>query len=233
MNVGSVYEQVSALLDDYLEPLGMTVARGPLRAAGELTRGIIWTGSVQLTNAARQEARDPKRLARIVKRLSHHFGKRKWDHRDWAARILAEQVRHVQEDDLIPIDATELAKPYARHMQYQCTIRDASRPGHPLVPGYWCWGAYVWKPQDNSLRPLMLRPYSTQQPHFRSENDQWDKYAWRLRQATAGKGIWVSDRGADRPDVLSAWLRCLLYLVVLAIVVRCRQRIGAYEFLHP
>jgi len=53
----------------------------------------------------------------------------------------------------------------------------------------------------------MLRPYSTHQPHFRSENEVWTQFFWMLRQATGGRGIWLSDRGGERPEVLSAWRR--------------------------
>jgi hypothetical protein len=207
MDVGTVYEDVSARLADYLEALGMRPVRGPLRVMGELVRGILWTGSVQLTNAARLRATSPARLARIVKQYSQHFASRKWDHRDWAAQILARQVRDLQAEDLLPLDGTELAKPYSRHLEHQCTVKDSSRPGKPLVQGYWVWGAYLWRPRDNSLRPLMLRPYSQKMPGFRSENDCWDRYAWTLRQATGGKGVWLYDRGGDRPEVLSSWLR--------------------------
>lgn len=207
MNVGTVYENVSALLDEYLEALGMGPPRGPLRAMGDLVRGILWSGSVQLSNAARLRADSSARLARIVKQLSGHLGSRKWDHRDWASAILARQVRDLQDEDLLPLDGTELAKPYARCLQYQCTVKDASSPGDPLVPGFWVWGAYLWKPDRRSLRPVMLRPYSQNSPDFRSENHCWDQYAWMLRQATGGKGIWLYDRGGDRPEVLASWLR--------------------------
>jgi hypothetical protein len=108
---------------------------------------------------------------------------------------------------LIPIDVTDFAKPYARRMQYQCTVRDASRRDEPLVNGYWCWGAYHWQPEQAILSPLMLRPYSSQTPDFLSENDQWQRYLWTLREATGGKGIWLHDRGGDRPEILSAFLR--------------------------
>jgi hypothetical protein len=105
------------------------------------------------------------------------------------------------------LDGTELAKPYAHHLEYQCRVKDSSSPGDPLVQGYWVWGAYLWRPDREILRPLMLRPYSQNMPSFRSENDCWDRYAWTLRQATGGKGIWLYDRGGDRPEVLSSWLR--------------------------
>jgi len=206
MDVGSVYRDFSAWVDEYLEPFGMGVTAGPLRAARELTRGIVFTGSVQLTNAARLMAQTPARLARIVKRLSLHLGDPHWNHQEWAKAVLHQQARLVREEDLIPIDATELAKPYSHALQYLCTVRDASRVGDPLVSGYWCWGAYHWDVQSSALTPLMLRPYSTHQPYYRSENDEWRKFFWQLRQATEGRGIWLSDRGGDRPDILSALL---------------------------
>ena len=207
MDVGKVYAKTSALLDEYLEDLGMGAAtQGPLRAVGELTRGIIWTGSVQLTNAARRVAHTPEQLAHAVDRISHHLQTPRWNHEAWASAILAEQARHIEPDSLIPIDGTELAKPYAHHMQYQCVVKDASRPGDPLVAGYWCWGAYHWQGQQDILCPLMLRPYSPNQPHYVSENDLWRIYLRRLHQATGGRGIWLHDRGGDRPDILSELL---------------------------
>jgi hypothetical protein len=53
----------------------------------------------------------------------------------------------------------------------------------------------------------MLRPYSPNQPGYRSENDLIGRWFWTLRQATGGRGIWLIDRGADRPEILSALLR--------------------------
>ena len=207
MNAAVVYQRVSALLRDYLHSLGMDLPSGPLRAAAELTAGMVWTGSVQLTNAARLFARTAGQLEHAVKRLSEHLANPCWDHREWAGEVLAEQTRHVQDDDLIPMDATELAKPYARKMQYVCLVKDASRVGDPLVSGYWCWGAYHWSVRRETLNPLMLRPYSTLQPRYLSENDLVLQWMWTLRESTAGRGIWVIDRGADRPAILSGLLR--------------------------
>jgi hypothetical protein len=73
MNAAGVYRRVSALLDDYLHPFGMSASAGPLRAVAELTVGIVWTGSVQLSNAARLFARTPGELEHAVKRLSQHL----------------------------------------------------------------------------------------------------------------------------------------------------------------
>ena len=206
-HVGNAYGRVASLLREYVRPLGMLCEAGPLRVMRELTAGIVFTGSVQLTNAARLFAATPGQLARAVERIGGHLSDASWDHREWAGSVLRMQADAVGEDDLIPIDGTELAKPYARRMQYRCTVKDASRAGDPLVTGYWCWGAYHWDVGHETLNPLMLRPYSPNQPDFRSENDLIDRWLWTLRQATAGRGIWLIDRGADRPEVLSALLR--------------------------
>jgi len=207
MRAGNAYQQISALLRDYLHPLGMLVESGPLRVLRELTFGIVFTGSVQLTNAARLFARTSNQLEKALERMSEHLSDPNWNHGEWAATVLAEQARHVEDDDLIPMDGTELAKPYARRMQYLCTVRDASRLGDPLVNGYWCWGAYHWGVEQGTLNPLMLRPYSTRQPRYMSENDLILRWMWTLREATAGRGIWLIDRGGDRPEVLSGLLR--------------------------
>lgn len=206
-HVENAYRQVASLLREYVRPLGMLCEAGPLRVFRELTAGIVFTGSVQLTNAARLFALTPNQLAKAVERMSAHLADPSWDHRDWAGAVLHQQADALAEDDLIPIDGTELAKPYARHMQHQCIVKDASRVGDPLVNGYWCWGAYHWSVEHATLNPLMLRPYSPNQPEYRSENELITRWFWTLRQATAGKGIWLIDRGADRPEILSPLLQ--------------------------
>jgi len=218
MSAGSVYRRVSAFLRDYLKPLGMLVERGTLRVLRELTTGIVFTGSVQLTNAARLFVKNDNQLADAVERMSNHLANARWDHREWAGAVLHQLANVVEEDDLIPLDGTELAKPYARRMQYVGTVKDASRVGDPLVSGFWCWGAYHWSPTYDTLNALMLRPWSTFQPRFLSENDLIIRWMWTLREATAGRGIWLIDRGADRPEILSALLR-----VQKRWIVRLRQ----------
>ena len=106
-------------------------------------------------------------------------------------------------------------------MQYLCTVKDASRVGDPLVNGYWCWGAYHWGVKHSTLNPLMLRPWSTMQSEFRSENELICRWFWTLREATGGRGIWLIDRGADRPEILSALLRVQKRWIVW--IVRLRE----------
>ena len=82
---------------------------GPLRVMRELTTGIVFTGSVQLTNAARLFCTTANQLSGAIERMGHHLEDESWDHRDWAGAILHQQAGFVEEDDLIPIDGIELA----------------------------------------------------------------------------------------------------------------------------
>lgn len=207
MDAKDAFHCTSALLRDYLERFDMCTSRGPLRALGNLVSGILWTGSVQLTNAARLLADTPLRLAHEADRLSLQLENRHWDHREWMAAVLQSLADQVQPDDLIPIDGTDLAKPYARRMQWQCTVQDASRPYKPLVQGYWCFGSYAWKPTAEMLHSLILRPWSQNAPGFVSENDCIDRWFWSIHQALGDKGIWLMDRGFDRPEIFTSLLR--------------------------
>ena len=90
MDAKDAYQRTSALLDDFLDPLGMLHARGPLRAMGDLVRGILWSGSVQLSNACRIIAQSANELAYEVDRLSVQLANRKWDHREWMAATKAD-----------------------------------------------------------------------------------------------------------------------------------------------
>ena len=135
MDDKDVYSRLSGLLNDDLKPWGRLRGRGPLRVLRELTHGIVFTGSVPLSNAARLWAGDAGQLRHGVERLSEALADRGGDPREWAAGVLRRSAEEVQEDDLIPIDATKLAKPYARHMQY--ALRWRAEDGKRLLGQIW------------------------------------------------------------------------------------------------
>jgi hypothetical protein len=220
-------QRVEALLRDHCRSSRLQGKAGLPRVLEELIAGIVFAGSVQLTNAARRFARTPARLEKAVKRMSEHLSDPRADHLGWQRSLEAYQGGFVQELDVIAVDATELAKPYARHMEYQCTVLDSSikikagmhRSGEePLVPGYWVLGAYHWQERPRILSPLLLMPYSQELPGFLSENDCWQKGFFALRQAAGGRGVWVIDRGGDRPEIFKS-----LLLLQKRWIVRLRE----------
>ncbi len=224
MSAGSTWQRLESSLADYCSAVDLQGKPGLNRALLEVVQGIVFGGSVQLTNAARLYCHDAGELHGAGKRLSARLSDPKVDHHPWLKRLWAYQAGFVKELDPIAIDATELAKPYARHMEHQCLVRDASGKAKaggeeaPLVPGYWVLGAYHWQEQGRILSPLMLVPYSQTMPGFKSENDCWQKAFYDLKAATEGRGVWVIDRGADRPEVY----RPLLLIQPRRWIVRVR-----------
>lgn len=224
MSAGSTWQRLESSLADYCSAVDLQGKPGLNRALLEVVQGIVFGGSVQLTNAARLYCHDAGELHGAGKRLSARLSDPKVDHHPWLKRLWAYQAGFVKELDPIAIDATELAKPYARHMEHQCLVRDASGKAKaggeeaPLVPGYWVLGAYHWQEQGRILSPLMLVPYSQTMPGFKSENDCWQKAFYDLKAATEGRGVWVIDRGGDRPEVYRP-----LLLIQPRWIVRVRQ----------
>jgi len=173
----------------------------------ELVAGTVFTGSIQLTNAARLFARTSRQLERAVERMSQHLADPHWDHRPLQTVLLDQQAQELDDDTLIAIDLTDLAKPYARHMEHLAIVRDASDLKTRRVPGYWCFQAYRFDADREHLAPMMVFPFSQNQPEFRSENQVLREAFWPIRQATGGRGVWVMDRGFDRREVIEPLLR--------------------------
>jgi hypothetical protein len=224
MIAGSVLHRTEAMLRDYCRQVDLKGKPGLERVLQELVEGIVFCGSTQLTNAARRSCASPEALGHAVKRMSEHLSNPRVDHHPWLRTVQQYHGSFVGALDPIAVDATELAKPYARHLQFQCTVRDASgrakAGGHdePLVPGYWVLGAYHWQEGLRTICPLLLMAYSQAAPGFLSENDCWQKGFHALRQATGGRGVWVLDRGNDRPEVFKT-----LLLVQERWIVRLRD----------
>jgi hypothetical protein len=106
--------------------------------------------------------------------------------------------------ELIAVDISDLSKPYARKLEHLDWVRDGSRK--TLTPGYWLYEAWHIDGSGQPL-PLQLFPYSTKEPQFISENQEWLDGLWELMDALGGKGILMIDRGADRWKLMRELLR--------------------------
>src|SRR5438874_13692765 len=98
-HVANAYGRVWSSLREYVRPLGMLCEAGPLRVMRELTAGIVFTGSVQLTNAARLFATTRNQLAGAVERMGGHLADEKWDDRGWVGAGLPPQAAAVGQDE--------------------------------------------------------------------------------------------------------------------------------------
>jgi hypothetical protein len=172
----------------------------------ELVPGILASGSLRLSEIARTLVDRQSQMKGMEKHLSCQLASGHWDHRPLADALLADQAREVQQETVIPIDFSDLAKPYGRKLEYIDRVSDRSDPDHRTRPGYWVFEAYRAEGSDR-LAPLLLTLFSNQEPGFRGQNVLFDEKAFCLRRALDGRGIWVLDRGFDGRECILTLLR--------------------------
>lgn len=133
----------------------------------------------------------------------------RWRHDAPIDRYLRAWAAKVQPDTPLILDLCDLAKPRATTLKYLALVRDGSardRDDRPrLVNGYWCLEAYAYWGKGR-ITPLLLHPYSVEDPAVKGENAVILDRVDRLMAATGGKGVLVMDAGADRDHLLLPWI---------------------------
>ncbi len=150
-------------------------------------------------------------LKKTEERLSRHLGKKGIDESIGRA-IAHEGAKHIGKDTLVVIDPTDIRKLYARKMPYLATIRDGSRKEWGV--GYWACAAVACESGGRRIVPLHLRLWSCEAPEFTSENDQIMKVVATICEAAKKRGIYVIDRGGDRPDFFKTFLNNELRFII-------------------
>lgn len=169
----------------------------------EATFGTLMSGSLVVAQWVRSLKDRCKCPFYCQKRLLNQLKSSDWDSR----KVLGEYQRRwgakVEIDTPIILDLTDLAKPKARKMKYLAYVRDGSQD--KLVPGYWCFEAYAYLNKTCNV-PLLLDPYSSDDPATISENARILADVAQVLAATKDRGVLVMDIGADRRELLLPWM---------------------------
>ena len=164
----------------------------------EALYGIQARQSVRLTEIARSlEEKIPLRKTQY--RLCRQLGR--WGL--WAKitdSLCQMASSRVEEDTLLILDISDIAKKYARRMEYIATVHDGSQG--TLANGYWTCSVIGAEGGERVLTPLYSRLYSQAGPDFRSENAEVCKAISSVSEHTEKRGIWVLDRGGDRREII-------------------------------
>ena len=163
--------------------------------------GIQASGDVKLSSVVRMLDEDvtPKKTE---DRLSRNLASEGLAE-EVSAAVLADAARHVRRDTLILVDPTEIQKRNAFRMEYLTLVRDASRSSKEgrdvLVNGYHACMAVACRRGSRTTVPLAFGLWSTRAPGHASENQEVLGMLEDIRLATGGRGVYVYDRGGDRP----------------------------------
>lgn len=196
---------------------------------GDMVYGMQASQSVLLTEIGRSLQEDIA-LIKTEERLSRNLQRPELastlqDH------VLAMAANHVGKDTLLIIDPSDIAKKYAKKMEYLGTVRDGSE--HELAKGYWTLHIAGAQMDSNRIIPLYQRLWSCSAPGFVSENEEILRGVDAVMAHVKHNGIFVYDRGGDRINLFAPLLdrkaRFLVRLVGTRTLVYNKQNMLAHE----
>ena len=186
--------RMRARLAGFLGNLSAPLCRRASVFVTEMVYGMLAGGSVMLTEIGRQLSEETS-LKHTVKRLSRNLARRELG-RVLPSALLAEAAKHIDDDTLLILDPTDIAKSYAKKMEYLATIRDGS--SKRLAKGYWMVSVVAARTGKKQLIPVWGEVFSQESPEFISENEEILHAVRKISAATQYRGVWVMDRGGDR-----------------------------------
>lgn len=212
MNSTQIAHQLRAQLDHFLGIFYPRFSKPQGKFLRDMIYGIQSSQDVKLSSISR--ALDESiSLKKTEERLSHHL-KQEQLGQQINEVVMGHAASRIKRDTLIVLDPTDLQKPYAQKMPFLATVRDGS--AGELGPGYWACLAVACEPGTRKVIPLHQRLWSAEAPDFESENAQLLQIVDTIRGPTAGRGIYVMDRGGDRiklfEPLLSRGLRFIVRL---------------------
>ncbi len=194
--------KMRAHLEDFSGKLSAGLSKPARRFVGEALYGIAARGSVRLAEIGRSlEETIP--LIKTETRLSRNLGREELCEHLGAA-VLREGGPRVRERTLLVLDLSDIAKPYAKKMEYLARVRDGSTGG--IANGYWLCQVIGVENEDSAIVPLYSALYSQRAPDFQSENEEIKAAFSQVSAACGGRGVWVVDRGGDRGELYAPLL---------------------------
>lgn len=150
-------------------------------------------------------------LIKTINRLSRQLNRAGlWQ--SISSRILQLAKDKVDHETLLVVDTSDLAKSYAKEMEYLSLVHDGSKG--ELADGYWTMQVIAGKAGRSEVIPLYHRLYSSEAPDFESENLEIIKAVQTVHRAIGDRGTWVIDRGGDRVELYEFFLNRHLSFII-------------------
>lgn len=160
----------------------------------EMLYGMACEQSVHLSKIARCLS-EKIPLIKTINRLSFELSRPGlWE--KVTVGILRQAKNDVTADSLLILDLSDIAKPYAKRMEYLGRVHDGSCG--QLADGYWTVQVIAAQVGKSEIVPLYNRLYSIAAPDCPGENAEIFRAVKMVSRTIDNKGTWVMDRGMDR-----------------------------------
>lgn len=199
----ALMESISSNLHSFLKKIANNLSLPDKKFLRDSLIGLIRSGKPIVCQMARLLPSQRIKFLSRLDRLESHLVKNSNFDNKIKAELPANWLPFIKEDTPIILDISDIAKPYAKKMDYLATVRDGSRG--ELVNGYWLVELYASLSCKNPV-PIVLEPFSHQEPCSLGQNPIVLDAVHKVFKLTANRGVLVADRGFDGRVMFNDWL---------------------------
>jgi len=199
----ALMESISSNLHSFLKKIGKNLSLPSKKFLRDSLIGLIRSGKPIVCQMARHLPNQRTKFVSRLDRLEAHLTKDSDFDNKIKAELPANWLPFIKDDTPIILDLSDLAKPFAKKMDYLATVRDGSTG--QLVNGYWLVELYASLSRKNPV-PILLEPFSHEEPESPGQNPVVIKAIHKIFELTGNRGILVVDRGFDSIIMFEDWL---------------------------
>ena len=199
----ALMDSISSNLHNYLKKIGKNLSLPDKKFLRDGTIGLLRSGKPIVCQMARHLPNQQTRFLSRLDRLEAHLVKDS----DFDSKVKAAfpqvWLPFIQDNTPIILDLSDIAKPFAKKMDYLATVHDGSTG--ELVNGYWLVELYASLGHKNPV-PVLLEPFSHQEPCSPGQNPVVLDAVHKIFKLTNNRGVLVVDRGFDGWVMFEDWL---------------------------
>jgi hypothetical protein len=199
----ALMESVSSNLHGFLKNTGKNLSLPDKKFLRDGFIGLLRSGNPIVCQMARHLPNQRIKFLSRLDRLEAHLVKNNDFDNKVKAVLPQAWLPFVQDDTPIIVDLSDIAKPFARKMDYLATVRDGSTG--ELVNGYWLVELYASLSRKNPV-PVLLEAFSHEEPYSPGQNPVVPAAVHKIFELTNNRGILVVDRGFDGWVMFEDWL---------------------------
>ena len=207
-------ESISSDLHGFLKKIANNLSVPDKKFLRDSFIGLIRCGQPVVCQMARHLPDQRTKFLSRLDRLESHLVKNSDFDNKVKAQLTDSWLPFIKDDTPIILDLSDIAKPYAKKMDYLATVRDGS--SGQLVNGYWLLELYASLSRKNPV-PILLEPFSHQQPQSPGQNPVVLKAIHKIFKLTSSRGVLVADRGFDSIIMFNDWLDNNYHFVVALV----------------
>lgn len=199
----ALMDSISSNLHGFLKKIANNLSVPDKKFLRDSLIGLLRCGKPVVCQMARHLPNQRIKFLSRLDRLEAHLVKDSDFDDKIKAELPANWLPFIKDDTPIILDLSDIAKPFAKKMDYLATIRDGSTG--ELVNGYWLVELYASLSRKNPV-PILLEPFSHEEPDSPGQNPVVLNAIHEIFELTDNRGVLVVDRGLDNIIMFEDWL---------------------------